>query len=173
MRSASKIKSSIYAWLVAMVVTLCFAETSVGAFLETPQPASGQIALSNPESVGENYDSSRYDASGYAVAPNKPALPDSYWKNKKAPDQVTPGTKSVTDQKPSSRSNETYERTTHYDEYGRSTGQTHRTSHGEPASHPNPHHHRRNPATGEQVRNPNPPGEAPKVWEGTHPDYGK
>ncbi len=52
-----------------MVVTLCFGETCVGAFLETPETASGQIALSNPESIGENYDASRYDASGYAVAP--------------------------------------------------------------------------------------------------------
>jgi len=72
-RSASKIKSSIYAWLVAMVVTLCFGETCVGAFLETPGTVSGQIALSSPESVGENYDASAYDASGYAVAPSRGA----------------------------------------------------------------------------------------------------
>ena len=68
MRSASKIKSSIYAWLVAMVVTLCFGETCVGAFLETQQHASGKIEALNPERVGENYDASAYDAPGYAVA---------------------------------------------------------------------------------------------------------
>ena len=55
-----------------MVVTLCFAETSVGAFLGTPQPASGQIEAATPEAIGENYDASAYDASGYAVAPRTP-----------------------------------------------------------------------------------------------------
>ena len=51
-----------------MVVTLCFGETCVGDFLETPQPASGVFETSSPESIGENYDASAYDASGYAVA---------------------------------------------------------------------------------------------------------
>ncbi len=57
-----------------MVVTLCFGETCVGAFLETPGTASGQIALSSPETIGENYDASAYDASGYAVAPGSGAV---------------------------------------------------------------------------------------------------
>jgi hypothetical protein len=52
-----------------MVVTLCLGETCVGAFLESPQPASSVFETSSPASVGENYDASQYDASGYAVAP--------------------------------------------------------------------------------------------------------
>jgi hypothetical protein len=78
-----------------------------------------------------------------------PALPDSYWKDKKAPTQVTPGTRTIVDDKPSSRTPGTYKRTTSYDEYGRQTGQTHETDHGEPEVHPSPHHHTRDPATGE------------------------
>jgi hypothetical protein len=87
-----------------------------------------------------------------APAPTaKPSLPDEYWKNKQAPTQTTPGTKETVDMKPSSRSQgETYKRTTYYDEYGRSTGQTHETAHGEPDVHPNPHHHLRDPKTGQQ-----------------------
>ncbi|WP_426733429.1 RHS repeat-associated core domain-containing protein [Myxococcus faecalis] len=91
-----------------------------------------------------------------------PALPESYWTNKKAPTQVQPGTRRLTDQKPSGRAqDEVYERTTHYDTYGRQVGQTHKTGHGEPAVHPNPHHHTRHPRTGE-VSAPLP---------GVHPDY--
>ena len=96
------------------------------------------------------------------LAAKKPALPDSYWINKKAPTQVDPGTRRITDMKPSGRSQgEVYERTSHYDQFGRQTGQTHKTAHGEPAVHPNPHHHTRNPVTGE-VSDPLP---------GVHPDY--
>ena len=98
-----------------------------------------------------------------AAAPSREpaALPESYWKDKQAPTQVAPGTRQITEMKPSSRSQgEVYERTTQYDEYGRSTGQTHRTSHGEPSVHPNPHHHLRNPKTG-QTTGPHP---------GVHPD---
>lgn len=96
------------------------------------------------------------------TAAKKPALPDSYWINKKAPTQVDPGTRRITDMKPSGRSQgEVYERTSHYDQYGRQVGQTHKTAHGEPAVHPNPHHHRRNPVTCE-VSDPLP---------GVHPDY--
>ena len=99
---------------------------------------------------------------GLVKAARKPALPDSYWINKKAPTQVDPGTRRITEMKPSGRSRgEIYERTTHYDEYGRQIGQTHKTAHGEPAVHPNPHHHTRNPVTGE-VSGPIP---------GVHPDY--
>ena len=81
----------------------------------------------------------------------KPSLPDSYWINKKAPTQVTPGTRTVNIDKPSS-SGGTYHSTTHYDAYGRQIGQTHRTSHGRPHDHPNPHHHRRDPVTGEKLK---------------------
>jgi hypothetical protein len=91
-----------------------------------------------------------------------PTIPDDYWKNKKAPTQVEPGTRRITEQKPSSRKQgEVYERTTHYDEHGRSTGQTHKTDPGEPDVHPNPHHHKRDPKTGQQS------GPIP----GEHPDY--
>jgi len=62
--------------------------------------------------------------------------------------------------KPSGRSKgEVYKRTSYYDEYGRQTGQTHHTSHGEPAVHPDPHYHTRDVKTGE-VSDPIP---------GTHP----
>ncbi len=85
-------------------------------------------------------------------------LPDSYWINRKAPTQVTPGTRTVNYEKPSSRGG-TYHRTDHYDEYGRQIGRTDRTHHGykdpdSPQFHPNPHHHRRDPVTGEELRNP-------------------
>lgn len=92
-----------------------------------------------------------------------PLLPESYWKNKEAPIQVTPGTTRAVDIKPSSRKkDEFYERTTHYDEYGRSKGQTHMTDHGQPDVHPNPHHHVR-----DVERNQNVKGARP----GVHPDY--
>lgn len=91
-----------------------------------------------------------------------PALPDSYWIEKKAPLQVTPGTRTVNIDKPGS-SGGTYHSTTHYDEYGRQIGQTHRTSHGRPTDHPDPHHHRRDPATGEKLKDPN---TGSRVWPG-------
>lgn len=79
---------------------------------------------------------------------------DEYWKAKHAPTQVTPGITKITEVKPSSRANESYRRVSHYDEYGRLIAQTHYTSHGEPDIHPNPHHHRYDPATGGAIRNP-------------------
>jgi len=95
-------------------------------------------------------------------------LPDSYWAKKKAPTQVTPGTRQTTDIKPSSRGDGSpYRRDTHYDEYGRQTGQTHHGSHGEPDVHPNPHHHRRDPATGQKIKNPE---DGTKIFPGPHPD---
>lgn len=81
------------------------------------------------------------------------ALPDSYWIEKRAPEQVTPGTRTVNIDKPSS-SGGSYHSTTHYDAAGRQVGQTHRTSHGRPHDHPSPHHHRRDPRTGERLKNP-------------------
>jgi hypothetical protein len=75
-----------------------------------------------------------------------PALDEKYWSERKAPTQVEPGTKQITEMKPSSRKKgEVYERSTFYDEYGRSEGQSHPTDHGEPDIHPNPHHHLRDP----------------------------
>jgi RHS repeat-associated protein len=91
-------------------------------------------------------------------------VPEGYWEKKQAPTQTTPGTSQLTDLKPSGRSSgEIYERTTHYDQYGRSTGQTHMTSHGEPQVHPNPHHHLRDPKTGSAV--------PPKIRPGLHPSF--
>ena len=66
---ASKIKSSLYAWLCVMVVVLGLAENRAGGFFAPPEPAPGQIEAVSPEAVGENYEASAYDASGYAVAP--------------------------------------------------------------------------------------------------------
>jgi hypothetical protein len=91
-------------------------------------------------------------------APRETLLPDSYWIDRQAPTQVTPGTRTVNVEKPSS-SGGTYHSTTHYDEFGRQIGQTHRTHHGysnpdSPQFHPNPHHHRRNPITGEKLKDP-------------------
>ena len=99
------------------------------------------------------------DSAAEGGAGGETLLPDSYWINKKAPTQVTPGTRTVNQtSKPSSKGG-TYHSTTHCDEYGRQIGQTHRTHHGysNPKSehyHPNPHHHRRNPVTGEKLKNP-------------------
>jgi len=93
-----------------------------------------------------------------AETPRETLLPDSYWINRDAQTQVTPGTRTVNIDKPS-RSGGTYHSTTHYDDFGRQIGQTHRTHHGygNPSSsqfHPNPHHHRRDPVTGERLRDP-------------------
>lgn len=64
-----------------MIVTLCLGQTCVGAFLETPGTASGVFEVVSPEGIGENYDASAYDASGYAVAPNNVAVRQAYLKN--------------------------------------------------------------------------------------------
>jgi hypothetical protein len=100
---------------------------------------------------------------GKKGAKNTTALPDSYWIKKKAPTQIEPGTRTVTIQKPS-RSGGTYTSTSHYDEFGRLTGQTHRTDHGRPDTHPSPHHHRRDPITGENIKAP----DGSKVWHGLY-----
>ena len=105
---------------------------------------------------------------GIEKASKKPLLPDSYWINKKAPTQVTPVTRTVNiSNKPSSKGG-TYHSTTHYDEYGRQIGKTHRTNHGysNPKGehyHPNPHHHRRDPVTGEKLKDPN---TGSRTWPG-------
>jgi hypothetical protein len=64
-------------------------------------------------------------------------------------DQAAPGTRSITDQKLSSETGELYPRETIFDEYGRRIGNNDFTNHGG-ADHPNPHHHTRNPLTGER-----------------------
>ena len=95
-----------------------------------------------------------------------PLLPDDYWKKKKAPFQREPGSGDITSQKPSSKSDEVYTKTEHYDEYGRLEGITDYTSHNDPLAHPwNPHHHPRNPATGEWIKNPD---TGRNIWPGKY-----
>lgn len=91
-------------------------------------------------------------AGGPAPIPVTTLLPDSYWKNRWSPTQVTPGIRQISENKPSSRANETYAKTTFYDQFGREIGQEHCTDHGEPAVHPDPHHHTRNPITGQRSK---------------------
>lgn len=91
-----------------------------------------------------------------------PALPDSYWIKRRAPLQISPGKRVINDYaKPSSKGG-TYHSTSHYDEFGRSIGQTHRTNHGRPNDHPNLHHHRRDPITGEKLKT----NDGSSVWPG-------
>jgi len=104
--------------------------------------------------------------------PKEPALPDEYWIKKKPLEQVTPGTRVTNDLDKASSSGGTYHRTTHYDEFGREIGQTHRSNHGysdksDTQYHPNPHHHRRNPISGEWLKYPGrTPGGPKKTWPG-------
>jgi len=105
--------------------------------------------------------SQRRKRQGYTVMPTD--------LKRKAPTEVAPGTRETTDNpKPSSKPNEKpYKRKNFYDEHGRNTGRTDETDHGRPEDHPNPHHHRRNPATGEWERDPD---TGKKIWPGRHPD---
>lgn len=73
---ASKTKSSLLAWLCAMVVVLGLAENRAWGFFAQPQPAPGVLATSSPASTGENYDASQYDAPDCAVAPIRGAGDD-------------------------------------------------------------------------------------------------
>jgi RHS repeat-associated protein len=99
-----------------------------------------------------------------ALPEAQPLLPDDYWINRQAPLQVTPGTRTQTISKPSSAAgNPLYRSTTHYDQFGRQIGQTHYSTHGRPSCHANPHHHRRNPATGQRLRHP---GSRTRTWPG-------
>ena len=66
---ASKRKTSLFACLCLLVVGLGLAENRAWGFFQSPQPAPGQIALSSPEGIEENYHAWQYDAPGYAVAP--------------------------------------------------------------------------------------------------------
>ncbi len=90
------------------------------------------------------------------------ALLDDYFRNRVAPNQVTPGTRKVNNAAKPSTTGSSYHQTTHYDEFGRNIGRTDRTTHGRPSDHPDPHHHRRNPITGERIRNPS----GSTVWPG-------
>lgn len=93
----------------------------------------------------------------------KPLLPDNYWIFKQSPTQVTPGVRVVNDYEKPSSAGGTYHQTTHYDEFGRLIGRTDRTSHGDAATHPNPHHHRIDPRNGKRLKGPD--GET-RVWPG-------
>ena len=81
---------------------------------------------------------------------------------------ITLGTRTTNDDNKASQSGGTYHRTTHYDEFGREIGQTHRTHHGfsNPKGehyHPNPHHHRRDPRrNGQKIKDPT----GNKIWPG-------
>lgn len=65
---ASKIKSSTCAWLCVMVVMLGLGENRAWGFFGHPQPAPGVFESATLEAIGDFYDASQYDASGYAVA---------------------------------------------------------------------------------------------------------
>ena len=54
-----------------MIVMLSLGETCVGKNLAAPNLESGQIAVTTVESSRGNAGASAYDASGYAVAPNR------------------------------------------------------------------------------------------------------
>ena len=77
-----------------------------------------------------------------------------YWESRASSpnryrDQVAPGTRSVTDQKLSRETGELYNRESIYDEYGRRIGTNDFTTHGR-GDHTLPHHHLRDPITGER-----------------------
>ena len=97
-------------------------------------------------------------------AGDKPFVPEEYWE-RKLPKQVTPGTETIETWKKSSGSDEVYKKTGHYDEHGRLKAIDDYTDHGRPNDHPNPHHHRFDPKTGEQLRNP---ATGTKIWPGTY-----
>ncbi len=85
----------------------------------------------------------------------------------RSPLTVEPGTtRRVEVQKISERTGQPYTHVAHYDEQGRMTGQTHYGDHGR-KDHGNPHHHRRDPVTGQKLKNP---ATGTRVWPGVHPD---
>lgn len=64
--------------------------------------------------------------------------------------------------KPSSSGNNSmYFHTSHYNAFGRQIGQTHRSDHGRPQNHSNPHHHRYD-IYGRKLKTPS----GSSVWEG-------
>jgi len=102
------------------------------------------------------------------VQSRKTCLPDSYWindygrSNNQRDQYATPGVRTVNTMKPSSSTgNPLYLHTSHYDAFGRQIGQTHRTDHGRPRDHANPHHHRYD-IHGNKLNSPS----GSSVWEG-------
>lgn len=74
MHDAAKRKTPMPASLAAvrllllLVVAFCGLETRVWSFAPAPPTASGEIALTTPAFIGENYDAVAYDASDSLVA---------------------------------------------------------------------------------------------------------
>ena len=58
-----------------MIVMLCLGETCVGKNLAATSLELGQTATTTQTSTSDFYDASQYDASGYAVAPNRGVKP--------------------------------------------------------------------------------------------------
>jgi len=125
--------------------------------------AALNYARQNPDKVSQ-FGNAVVDA---LLPEGGPTLPGSYWSERCALKQVTPGMRRIEATKPSSRGGPPYRRVTHYDEYGRMTGQTHYGTRGEPGAHPNPHHHRYDPATGGELTNPE---TGKRRWPGVHPE---
>lgn len=90
----------------------------------------------------------------------------------RSPLSVTPGTTRVEVTKISENTGLPYQHVAHYDDQGRLIGQTHYTDHGRPQQHTVPHHHRRDPETGERLKSPpgSEPGAGTRAWPGSHPD---
>ena len=65
---------------------------AAGALVKAPPPAAPTLGAQATVAVA-----------AAEVEATVPLLPESYWKNKKAPTQVTPGVRRVTDPKPSGR----------------------------------------------------------------------
>jgi len=87
----------------------------------------------------------------------------------RSPERVETGTRRVEVWKVSEGSGLPYRHVSHYDDQGRLVGQTHYTDHGR-RDHTNPHHHQRNPVTGERLRaDPGVKG-SPRNFPGVHPD---
>ena len=106
-------------------------------------------------------------AGGVATGKMRTSIPEQYWIDKRPLEQVTPGVRTINQEKPSSAGG-TYHQTVHYDEFGRTIGRTDRTNHGysDPKAsnyHPNPHHHRVNPINKQNLKDPN---TGSKVWPG-------
>lgn len=81
MKRASKNKTSPWAsgrlGLFLLLVFACFMpQNRVGAFSVVPAPGVGVPALESSMFIGENVDESRYDASGYTVAPKTTTQPN-------------------------------------------------------------------------------------------------
>jgi RHS repeat-associated protein len=89
-----------------------------------------------------------------------------------APTQINTGERRVEVTKISSETGQPYQHVSHYDDQGRLVGQTHYTDHGRSNVHTNPHHHRRDPETGQRLKSPpgSEKGAGTRAWPGPHPD---